>query len=120
MLLDSRNRIKTMALIHEKLYGSFDLSRVNFAEYVRSLMGHIWSTYGSSNDRVSIRVDVEDISLNIDTAIPLGLIVNELVTNSFKHAFPGGMGGEIFVELHRSGEKTVFAYRRRYRDRDAA
>ncbi|MGA9140817.1 MAG: CHASE4 domain-containing protein [Methanocella sp.] len=105
MLLDSRNRIKTMALIHEKLYGSFDLSRVNFAEYVRSLMGHIRSTYGSSNDRVSIRVDVEDISLNIDTAIPLGLIVNELATNSFKHAFPGGMGGEIFVELHRSGEK---------------
>jgi PAS domain S-box-containing protein len=104
MLLDSRNRIKTMALIHEKLYGSFDLSRVNFAEYVRSLMSHILSTYGSSNDRVGIRVDVEDISLNIDMAIPLGLIVNELVTNSFKHAFPGSMRGEIFVELHRSGE----------------
>lgn len=102
MLRDSRNRIKTMALIHEKLYRSYDLSRVNFAEYVRSLMSHILSTYGSSNDRVSMRVDVEDISLNIDKAIPLGLIVNELVTNSFKHAFPGGMGGEIFVELHRS------------------
>ncbi len=104
MLLDSRNRIKTMALIHEKLYGSFDLSRVNFSEYVRSLMGHILSTYGSSNDRISMRIDVEDISLNIDTAIPLGLIVNELVTNCFKHAFPGTMSGEIFVELHRSGE----------------
>ncbi|OPY30377.1 MAG: nitrate/nitrite sensor protein NarQ [Methanocella sp. PtaU1.Bin125] len=103
MLRDSRNRIKSMALIHEKLYRSENLSRINFAEYVRSLMSHILTTYGSGGDRINVRVDVEDISLNIDTAIPLGLIINELVTNSFKHAFPGGAGGEISVELHRDG-----------------
>ncbi|HUL62473.1 MAG TPA: CHASE4 domain-containing protein [Methanocella sp.] len=103
VLQDSRNRIKTMALIHEKLYGSSDLSRIDMADYTTSLVNHLWSTYGNGSDRVRVRTDVEALSLNIDLAIPLGLILNELVTNSFKYAFPGDAGGEIFVELHGAG-----------------
>lgn len=104
ILADSRNRIKSMALIHERLYGSPDLSSIDFAEYLRSLVGHLASSYGAGGGRISTRMDVEAMSLNIDTAIPLGLIVNELVTNSFKHAFPGEAKGEIFVRLRREGE----------------
>ena len=101
MLRDSRNRIKTMALIHEKLYGSYDLSSINMDEYIKGLLKNLLSSYG--NNKVHTRTDCEDISLNIDTAIPLGLIINELLTNSFKYAFPGDKGGEIFVELHAAG-----------------
>jgi PAS domain S-box-containing protein len=104
ILADSRNRIKSMALIHERLYGSHDLSSIDFSEYIRSLLRHLSYSYGANNGRISVRTDVGDMSLNIDIAVPLGLIVNELVTNSFKHAFPGESTGEIFVELHRENE----------------
>jgi PAS domain S-box-containing protein len=101
VLADSRNRIKSMALIHEKLYGSNNLSSIDFSEYLGSLMSHLSSSYGANGGRIAMRTDIESLSLNIDIAIPLGLIVNELVTNCFKHAFPGETPGEIFVELHR-------------------
>ena len=100
ILADSRNRIKSMALIHEKLYGSGELSSIDFAEYITSLMSHLSRSYGGNYGRVATRTDVTDVALNLDIAIPLGLIVNELVTNSFKHAFPADASGEIFVELH--------------------
>ncbi len=105
VLADSRNRIKSMALIHERLYGSGNLSSIDFAEYLNSLMNHLSYSYGANGGRISARTDIEDLSLNIDIAIPLGLIVNELVTNSYKHAFPGEAAGEIFVELHKVSEK---------------
>jgi PAS domain S-box-containing protein len=102
ILADSRNRIKSVALIHEKLYGSRELSSIDFAEYITSLMSHLARSYGGNYGRVTTRTDVADVALNPDVAIPLGLIVNELVTNSFKHAFPGETAGEIFVELHKT------------------
>jgi PAS domain S-box-containing protein len=102
ILADSRNRIKSMALIHEKLYGARELSSIDFAEYITSLMSHLSRSYGGSYGRVVTRTDVKDVALNLDIAIPLGLIVNELVTNSFKHAFPADASGEIFVELHKA------------------
>jgi PAS domain S-box-containing protein len=102
ILADSRNRIKSMALIHEKLYGSRELSSIDFAEYITSLLSHLSRSYGGNYGRVAARADVTDVALNLDIAIPLGLIVNELVTNSFKHAFPADASGEIFVELHRA------------------
>jgi len=99
-LNDSQNRIKTMALIYEKLYQSEDLVRIDFSEYVRSLVSHLIRSYGSA-DRIKLKVDVDDVQLNIDMAIPCGLIINELVSNSLKHAFPDGKG-EIRVEMHRN------------------
>ncbi|HEY3273281.1 MAG TPA: CHASE4 domain-containing protein, partial [Methanocella sp.] len=101
VLADSRNRIKSMALIHERLYGSNNLSSIDFSEYIASLLSHLSSSYGVNNGRITVRTDIESLSLNIDIAIPLGLMVNEIVTNSFKHAFPGETPGEISVTLHR-------------------
>jgi PAS domain S-box-containing protein len=84
----SQDRIKSMALIHEKLYQSDDLARIDFAEYVRSLTNNLFSMYRCGMEAVDIKLDMEKFYLDINTAIPLGLIVNELVSNSLKYAFP--------------------------------
>ncbi len=99
ILLDSQNRIKSMALIHEKLYQSDNMASINISDYVSSLMLNLSSSYSSINERVSFKTNIENISLNLNTAIPLGLIINELITNSIKHAFPNDKKGEIFIEL---------------------
>jgi PAS domain S-box-containing protein len=96
---ESRNRVKSMALIHEKLYQSKDLARIDFAEYVRNLTTHLFRSYGVNAHAVGLKINVEKVLLDIDTAIPCGLIVNELVTNSLKYAFPPGVAGEICVAL---------------------
>jgi hypothetical protein len=93
-----------MALIHERLYRSGNLSSIDFAEYINSLLSHLAYSYGGNSGRITSRSDIVGLSLNIDVAIPVGLIVNELVTNSFKHAFPGEATGEIFLELHKVDE----------------
>lgn len=99
MLQDSQNRIKSMALIHEKLYQSDNMARVNFPEYVKSLITNLYSSYSINKEKINIKLNVENATFNIDTAIPLGLIINELVSNSFKHAFPNGQTGEISVDI---------------------
>ncbi|WP_424358373.1 histidine kinase N-terminal 7TM domain-containing protein [Methanocella sp. MCL-LM] len=99
---ESQNRITTMALVHERLYQSGDLSRIDFAGYVQSLVGNLRRSYpGSCN--VNTQVDVEGISVDIDRAIPCGLIINELVSNSFKYAFRGRQEGTIRVSFTGSG-----------------
>ncbi len=95
---ESQNRIKSMALIHEKLYQSSDLSRVDFGEYVGCLTTHLVRSY-TSNPGVSVSMDIRGISLDIDTAIPCGLIINELVSNSLKYAFPDGRTGIIHIDM---------------------
>ncbi|MFC1717112.1 histidine kinase dimerization/phosphoacceptor domain -containing protein [Candidatus Poribacteria bacterium] len=88
MFKESQNRVRSMALIHEKLYQSEDLARIDFAEYIQDLANYLLRMYGTGTYRVRLRVNIEDVSLDIDTAIPCGLIVNELVSNSLKYAFP--------------------------------
>lgn len=95
----SRNRIRSMALIHEKLYQSKDLAKINFAQYMESLAVHLLQTYNASTDRIKLNADVSDVFLDINKAIPCGLIVNELVSNSLKHAFPKHRTGNIYVRL---------------------
>ena len=90
MFKESQNRVRSMALIHEKLYQSEDLARIDFAEYIRDLTNYLLRMYGTGTYRVRLIVNVEDVSLDIDTAIPCGLMVNELVSNSLKYAFPMG------------------------------
>ena len=102
---DSQNRIRSMALIHEKLYQSKDISRVDFAEYVRSLTAYLSRSY-VIGPGVTIVIDIEGVSLGIDMAIPCGLIINELVSNSLKYAFRDRQTGEVRIGLRRSG--TVF------------
>ncbi|MGL5875371.1 MAG: PAS domain S-box protein, partial [Xenococcaceae cyanobacterium] len=96
---ESRNRISSMALIHEKLYQSQDLSSINFAEYVQNLAKEIFRSYGVNPHIVRLQIDVVDLLLTIDLAIPCGLIINELISNSLKYAFPGSIQGTVFVNL---------------------
>ncbi len=98
---DSQNRVKSMALIHETLYQSKDLSRINFAEYLKKLVAHVSRSYRIRPDSVKIQVDVDDVSLPIDTAVPCGLIINELASNSLKYAFPADRKGEINITFAR-------------------
>jgi PAS domain S-box-containing protein len=101
---DSQNRVKSMALIHETLYQSKDLSRINFAEYLNKLVAHVSRSYGLRSDAVRIRVNVDDVSLPIDTAVPCGLIINELAANSLKYAFPADRKGEVNITFaHAAG-----------------
>lgn len=94
---EGQERIRAMALVHEKLYGTADLSRVDFAEYVRSLAGELLVSYGITAATVGLHVDIGKVQLDIATAIPCGLVINELVTNALKHAFPMGTKGEITI-----------------------
>ncbi|MFP4099941.1 PAS domain S-box protein [Coleofasciculus sp.] len=95
VLQDSQNRIASIALVHEKLYRSENLAQIDFAQYVPDLITHLFDSYNISSNRVRISYQVEDIPLAIDTAIPCGLILNELVSNTLKYAFPEHKNGEI-------------------------
>ena len=96
----SKNRIDTMALIHEKLYMSEDISRIDFSDYVNELVGNLSISYGINIDIVKMKIDIANVFLDINTAIPLGLIINELVSNIMKHSFPAGRQGEFRISLH--------------------
>jgi PAS domain S-box-containing protein len=98
MFHESQNRIRSMALIHEKLYQSPDLSRVEFASYVRDLLSLLLRSY-AARPRIELDIAVENAALSIEQAVPLGLILNELISNCLKHAFPEGRAGRITVEL---------------------
>ena len=89
-----------MALIHEKLYKSEDLKHINFTEYLQKLSNDLYNTYTTDKNLVKLVLDVDNIIFDVEISIPLGLILNELLTNSLKHAFPDGRNGEIKVELH--------------------
>jgi PAS domain S-box-containing protein len=101
---ESRRRIKTMAMVHEKLYGSEELSNVNFSKYIDSLAHYLFQSFGIDSEKIVLKKDVEEIFLDINTAIPLGLLLNELISNSLKHGFPDRKKGEIKVSLVRTGD----------------
>jgi two-component sensor histidine kinase len=96
---ESQNRVKSMALVHEKLYKSQDFARINFAEYTESLTSYLFKAYPFNRDKITLELNLDEVTLNIDTAIPCGLIVNELVSNSLKHAFPNNQSGTIRISM---------------------
>jgi PAS domain S-box-containing protein len=104
---NSINRIRSMALIHEKLYKSKDLSKINFNDYLEDMINSMFMSYGLTSSKVVLKTDVKDVALGIDTAIPCGLIINELVSNSLKYAFPKDRAGEIKVSLCRNDKGEV-------------
>ena len=103
----SQNRVKSMALIHERLYQSKDFSRIDVADYVQNLTNHLFITYGISKDAVKLKINIQDIFLDINTAIPCALIINELVSNSLKHAFPNGKKGMIKISMRPLGKREM-------------
>ncbi|HII83326.1 MAG TPA: PAS domain S-box protein, partial [Methanobacterium subterraneum] len=105
ILVASQSRVKSMAMIHEKLYQSPDLTRINMKDYIESFVSGLFSLYMVETTAIHLQTDLEDIEMGIDTAIPVGLIINELVTNSLKHAFPAGNeGGIIEISFRKEGE----------------
>jgi two-component sensor histidine kinase len=105
MFKDSEHRIRSMALIHEKLYNSKDLSQIDFGDYVSNLCSGLFSSYGANTKEIKFKVDTSGISMGIDTAIPCGLVINELISNSLKYAFKKGQKGEIFVRLREIADR---------------
>jgi two-component sensor histidine kinase/CheY-like chemotaxis protein len=96
----SQNRVRSMALIHERFYQSEDMARFDFAEYAQSLTSHLFSSHGTKPGAIKLNLKIKDVFLDLKTAIPCGLIINELVSNSLKHAFPGENSGEIKIAMH--------------------
>jgi two-component sensor histidine kinase len=101
---DAQNRVRAMAVVHEKLYFSANLARLRIDEYVGGLVEHLLYSYPGASGHISAIKDVESIGLDLDTAIPLGLLISELVSNSLKHAFPEGRRGVIKITLRRLGK----------------
>jgi PAS domain S-box-containing protein len=106
VLQESQNRVRSMAIIHEKLYQSKDLTHINFVDYIQSLVLNLFYSYDIDNTQIKPILKIEDISLNIETAVPCGLIISELISNSLKYAFPNKMNGEIIVSL--KSEKNTY------------
>jgi two-component sensor histidine kinase/CheY-like chemotaxis protein len=131
MFQDSQNRVRSMALVHEELYRTEDLAQIDFAEYIQELAGQLLRSYNLGSDAIALKVDADDTALGVDAAVPCGLILNELLSNSLKHAFPtllyagdghrqtgqaptdqrvaasNGEGNEICVKLHTDLEGMV-------------
>jgi|GEM_PF-1263641 len=105
LINESRSRVKIMALVHESLYESEELDRIDYGEYLRKLVNYLFRTYNRKD--VTYQLNASRVHLDINVALPCGLIVNELVSNSLKHAFPNGRGGMVSISLDTGKNGTV-------------
>jgi len=111
MFRDSQNRVSSMGLIHERLYQAEDLARIDFADYIRDLANNLFYSYSVDAALVTLATHVDDVVLDVDRGIPCGLIINELVSNSLKYAFPNGKKGEIHINLHHQNDRLFLVVR---------
>jgi PAS domain S-box-containing protein len=102
-----RDQVRTMALVHDKLYQTESLAAVDFSDYARSLLDYLWRAHGVSEETIRLTLDMQPVTLSLRTALPCGLILNELVTNAIKHAFGGRASREITVALHARADGQV-------------
>ncbi|MFA5354179.1 MAG: MEDS domain-containing protein, partial [Thermodesulfovibrionales bacterium] len=107
MFRDLQGRITSMSLVHQKLYQAGDLSNVSLRDYVDDLSKALLNSYRTTSGKVALKLDIESFSLSIDAIIPCGLVINELMSNSLKYAFPGGRDGEIRIEGLLTGEGEI-------------
>jgi len=108
-LEEGKSRVKAMALIHQKLYQNDDLSVIEMQGYIESLINSVQSVYKKGGHNINIAIDAEGVELDIDRAIPFGLILNELVSNSFKYAFPDDdENGKIYIHLRKNGSQEGY------------
>ncbi|MGB9980350.1 sensor histidine kinase [Methanobacterium sp.] len=108
MFRDSQNRVRYMALIHEKLYQTTALKWINFADYIKKLSTELFKTYSNQSNNIELDFDLESHKLDTETSIPLGLIVNELISNSLKHALADDRNGIIKIRFYKDGGKYIF------------
>ena len=108
---ESQNRVKAMALVHEKLYRSEDISHISLLDYIKFLGTGLFQFYDAKLRGIQFNLDIHDIEVDIDTAIPLGLIINELISNSLKYAFPEGKTGEVAISVKKEGRTLTVLFR---------
>jgi len=107
LFTESQNRIRAMSLLHERLYRTEDFARIDFSEYVRTLARNLLAMYRPTAPQITLAMDIRHIFFEINTAIPCGLIINELVTNCLKHAFPGERAGTITISILTTEKDTI-------------
>jgi len=110
VIKDSQNRIKAMALIHEKIYQSESLDQIDYGDYLEKITRSLFESYGVSPRKIALKIHAKDVVLHIDKAIPCSLIINELVSNSFKHAFPNDRAGEVRIDVQLEGDTVRLLY----------
>jgi PAS domain S-box-containing protein len=106
-LRESQDRVQSMGLVHEQLYRSSNFSAVDFGEHLKEIAANIAGSYGAMNPRVRVETELESVAVDLDLAIPVSLIFNEILTNAFKHAFPRERAGKIDVAFHRDGSDNL-------------
>ena len=97
---DCCNRVKSIALVHETLYQAKNFASINFRNYIQNLIGYLLQIYRVNPNQIKVELDIDEVTLNINTAIPCGLIINELVSNALKHAFPNSVAGTIHMSFY--------------------
>ncbi len=107
MFKESQQRIKEMALVHNKLYQTKDFTNIDFNRYIKELGKSIFRSLAIDINRIKLKIEAHDVSLDLDKAIPCGLIINELVTNSLKYAFPENRDGEVKIVLQPLGDEKM-------------
>jgi two-component sensor histidine kinase len=107
MLEENQNRIQSMALLNELLYQSDDLAVVDFPKYLRRMLEQLFRSYGVDDRRISLRTELDPVGLELDDALPCGLLISEVVSNCLKHAFPGGRAGEVRIVLRRQSPDMI-------------
>ena len=111
ILLESQNRIKSIALVHERMYQSEDFEKIDYNDYIRKFTRYLFESYQVYPTRISLSINKEMVYLPIDKAVPCSLVINELVSNALKHAFPEGRTGAIFIDFQRQGDTYVLVFR---------
>jgi PAS domain S-box-containing protein len=109
VLLESQNRVKAMSFVHEKLYQTKDISQIDFYDYVQFLVSHLFTTYDINREKIHVINETQGVVLDLNTAIPIGLILNELVSNIIQHAFPDGREGEITISAHIADDALIIS-----------
>ena len=111
ILLESQNRIKSIALVHERMYQSEDLEQIDYNDYIRKITRHLFESYLVDPTHISLSIGSEIVYLPIDKAVPCSLVINELVTNAVKYAFPQGRKGSICIDFQRQKDRYVLVFR---------